>query len=206
MFILNTGKHEYKKFLFAYWISHESLFGKIKRKFISPIKIYLFKLNNRNTRKKFEVCSKLTTKTRRHCRLFGVFIVNFERISQLIVAIVSIVNFKQVNSCWQSCGLFAVYNNGNICFCQKLNIYWKFICMFMDRYKSFQDFLFVWASKQIMFEYIHFILQVSLLYVFPVDVFFVQIMDYQNNLQNLFKVNSKDSRRMSVVTFWCHYC
>ena len=52
-----------------------------------------------------------------------------------------------------------------------------------------------------MFEYIHFILQVSLLYVFSVDVFFVQIMDYQNNLQNLFKVNSKDIRRMSIVTF-----
>ena len=40
---------------------------------------YLLKLNNRNTRKKCEICSKLTIKTpeRRH----GVFIVTFEDIS-----------------------------------------------------------------------------------------------------------------------------
>ena len=34
----------------------------------NPVKIYLFKLNNRNTRKRCEICSKLTIKTpeRRH--------------------------------------------------------------------------------------------------------------------------------------------
>ena len=44
--------------------------------------IYLFKINNKNTRKKSEICSKLIIKTpeqpqRRHS---GVFIVNFEHI------------------------------------------------------------------------------------------------------------------------------
>ena len=48
--------------------------------------IYLFKRNNRNTRKKCEICSKLTIKTskRRQWRRSGVFIVNFDHISHLI--------------------------------------------------------------------------------------------------------------------------
>ena len=43
--------------------------------------IYLFKVNNRNTRKGLETCSKLTIKSpeRQGCR-FGVFTVNFEHI------------------------------------------------------------------------------------------------------------------------------
>ena len=47
-----------------------------------PANIYLFKVNNRNTRKRCETCSKLTIKTpeRRQWRCSGVFIVNFERI------------------------------------------------------------------------------------------------------------------------------
>ena len=45
--------------------------------------IYLFTFNNRNTRKRCEICSKVTIKTpeRRQCRRSGVFIVNFEHIS-----------------------------------------------------------------------------------------------------------------------------
>ena len=41
--------------------------------------IYLFKFSYRNTRKRCEICLKLTIKTlkRRHRRRFGVFIVNF---------------------------------------------------------------------------------------------------------------------------------
>ena len=44
-----------------------------------PANIYLFKVNNRNTRKRCCICSKLTIKTpeRRHWRRTGVFIVNF---------------------------------------------------------------------------------------------------------------------------------
>ena len=48
-----------------------------------------------------EICSDLTIKTpkRPHCRHFGVFIINFERISRLC-SIVSIFNFEQVNAGW----------------------------------------------------------------------------------------------------------
>ena len=57
----------------------------------------MFKVDNRNTRARCEICSKLTTKTseRRHWRRFGVFTVNFEHILQL-----STVNFEQVNAGW----------------------------------------------------------------------------------------------------------
>ena len=60
--------------------------GKLKslmQTFGSPANIYLFKVNNRSTRKRCEICSKSTIKTseRRHWRHSGVFIVNFEHIS-----------------------------------------------------------------------------------------------------------------------------
>ena len=47
--------------------------------------IYLPKVNNRNTRTRCEICSKLTIKIseRRQWRRSGVFIVNFEYISHL---------------------------------------------------------------------------------------------------------------------------
>ena len=52
-----------------------------------PASIYLFKVNNRNTRKRCEICSKLTIKTpeRRHWRHSGAFTVNFEHISHLFL-------------------------------------------------------------------------------------------------------------------------
>ena len=47
----------------------------------------MFKDDNRNTRTKGKICSKLTIKTpeRRHWRRSGVFIVNFEHISHLVL-------------------------------------------------------------------------------------------------------------------------
>ena len=54
--------------------------------FGSPVVIYLRKVNNRNTRTRCDVCSKLTIKTpeQRQWRRSGVFIVNFEHISHLV--------------------------------------------------------------------------------------------------------------------------
>ena len=54
-----------------------------------PANIYLFKFNNRDTRKRCEICSKLTMKTseRRQWRRFGVFIVNFEHIWHLFLVV-----------------------------------------------------------------------------------------------------------------------
>ena len=49
--------------------------------------IYLFKVNNRNTRTRCEICSKLTIKTieRHQWRRLGAFIVNFKHISYLVL-------------------------------------------------------------------------------------------------------------------------
>ena len=48
--------------------------------------IYLFKVNNRNTRKRLGICSKLTIKTpERLRRRSSVFIGNFEHISHLFI-------------------------------------------------------------------------------------------------------------------------
>ena len=52
-----------------------------------PAGIYLLKVNNRNTRTRFEICSKLKIKTleRHQWRRSGVFIVNSEHISHLVL-------------------------------------------------------------------------------------------------------------------------
>ena len=48
---------------------------------------YIFKLNNRNTRTRSKMCSKLTIKTPEQCHWCrsGVSIVNFEHISHLFL-------------------------------------------------------------------------------------------------------------------------
>ena len=53
----------------------------------SPIGIYLFKVNNRNTRARCIICSKLAIKTPepRNWRRSGFFIVKFEHISHLVL-------------------------------------------------------------------------------------------------------------------------
>ena len=52
-----------------------------------PAGIYLLKVNNRNTRTRCEICSTLTIKIpeRRHWDRSGIFIVNFEHISHLVL-------------------------------------------------------------------------------------------------------------------------
>ena len=60
---------------------------------IYPANIYLFKVKNRNTRKRCEVRSKLTIKTpdRLHSRRPGVFIVNFEHILHLFLMFIFLI-------------------------------------------------------------------------------------------------------------------
>ena len=55
--------------------------------------ICLLKVNNRNTRTRCETCSKLTIKTpdRHHWRCSGVFIVNSEHISHLVLVLLSLI-------------------------------------------------------------------------------------------------------------------
>ena len=54
----------------------------------NPANIYLFKVNNRNTGERCEICLKLTLKTleQRHWFHSVVFIVNFEHISHISLA------------------------------------------------------------------------------------------------------------------------
>ena len=52
-----------------------------------PVGNCTFKVNNRSSRTRCEICSKLTIKIpeRRHWRRSGIFIINFEHISHLIL-------------------------------------------------------------------------------------------------------------------------
>ena len=76
-----------------------SIVWKIKSKYY-PAEIYFFEANKRKTTTMCEICSKLTITTpdqSQWCRS-GIFILNFELISHC--SGVSIVAFKQVNTCW----------------------------------------------------------------------------------------------------------
>ena len=55
----------------------------------------MFKVNNKDTRTKCKICSKLTIETpeQHHCRRSGVLIVNFEHFSHLVLVF-------QVNADW----------------------------------------------------------------------------------------------------------
>ena len=65
-----------------------------------PADIYLYKVNNGNNRKMYEICSKLTKATERRLRRrSGIFIVDFEQVFR-DCSDVSIVDFKHVNANW----------------------------------------------------------------------------------------------------------
>ena len=63
--------------------------------------IYMLKVNERNIRKRCEICSKLTitTPARRQLDRFGVCSVNVRDISHLFL-VFAIVAFEQVNVRW----------------------------------------------------------------------------------------------------------
>ena len=73
-------------------------FEQILHKVANPANIYLFNINNRNTRKGCEKCSKLTIKIqeRRQWRRSGVFFVN---LYFTLFSSASIFDFEQVNVC-----------------------------------------------------------------------------------------------------------
>ena len=67
---------------------------------ISPSNIYLFKVNNRNIRIRYEIYSKLTIKTQeqRHESHSAVFIVNFKDISHIFRVFLLLTLNKQIFS------------------------------------------------------------------------------------------------------------
>ena len=76
------NQHEIK-ILFSSLLFISSVWGYFRP---IPSYIYLFKVNNRNTRKSCEICSKLTIKTpERRQWSSGVFIVDFAHISHLLL-------------------------------------------------------------------------------------------------------------------------
>ena len=60
---------------------------------INPANIYLFKLSNRNTRKRCKICSNLTIEAPewRQTRRSGIFIANFEHISHLFLVFLLLI-------------------------------------------------------------------------------------------------------------------
>ena len=64
--------------------------------------ISLLKVNSRNTRTRYEICSKLTIKKPERCqwRCSGFFIVNFEHISHLVALFLLFVNFENAIASW----------------------------------------------------------------------------------------------------------
>ena len=71
----------------------------------------------KNTRKRFEICPKLTIKTpeRRQRRCFSVFVVNFEYITPFSGA--STVDFEQVKFDWAfRCDKSCITDAGFVCF------------------------------------------------------------------------------------------
>ena len=65
---------------------------------LEPAGNYMFKVNNRNTRTSCEICSKLKIKITEGCQWCrsGIFIVNFEHISQLILVFLLLTLSKQM--------------------------------------------------------------------------------------------------------------
>ena len=84
-----TPKRFIWKVYYLFWgsVTCSFLFSKFFVPGPDPANIYLFKVNNRNTRKRCEICLKLTIKTRER-RRSDVFIVNFEHISYLFIMFV----------------------------------------------------------------------------------------------------------------------
>ena len=61
----------------------------------------MFKVNNRNAGKRCEICSKLTIKTPERCVRTGVFIVNFEHISHLVLLFLLLT--LNISAGWKNC-------------------------------------------------------------------------------------------------------
>ena len=72
---------------FAWHFSFLSCTKDVGKQVLIPAGIYLLRVSNRNTRTRCEICSKLTIKTPEQCQwcYSGVFIVNYEDISHLVL-------------------------------------------------------------------------------------------------------------------------
>ena len=83
------------------WTQHRQRLSNCICHFIFPAGNYMFKVNNKRTRTRCQISSKLKIKTPklRQWRRSGVLAVNFKHISTPC-STVFIANFKQVNASW----------------------------------------------------------------------------------------------------------
>ena len=74
---------------------------------INLANIYLFKVNNRNSTKRCEICSKLTIKIpkRRQRCCSRIFIVKFEHITHLFLVFLLLILNKQMFAWWRRLGV-----------------------------------------------------------------------------------------------------
>ena len=77
----------------------------------NPANIYLFKVNNRNTRKRYETYSKLTVKIPERCQWhrFGVLLLTLNRF--VTFSSVSVVDFEQVNGSWECVKFYSKFKD-----------------------------------------------------------------------------------------------
>ena len=87
--------------------------------------IYLFKVNNRSTRKGWEVCSELTMETSERChwRRSGVFSVNFEHISHPFLVFILLAMNKYMLVGY----VFYILNQDWVCFLYSFKVFISFV-------------------------------------------------------------------------------
>ena len=90
-----------------------------------PPGLYLFKVSNGNTTTTCEICSKLTIKTPewRYWRRFGIFIVNFEQISHIVV-VFSLLALNKQMSAGKALSMY-IFQKWNLYFFRYLGLWWS---------------------------------------------------------------------------------
>ena len=125
-----------------------------------PVCIYPLKVNNKNTRKRCEICSKLTIKTskRHHWCRSGVFIVNFQHISQLVLVFLLLTLNMQLAAGMGALMQFNVHKGGSETvlsyhvvpfFVQKLLFFNSYFSRLGDSFPV--DFCFVFVLNFVLF-------------------------------------------------------
>ena len=164
----------------------------------NPANIYLLKVNHRNIRKKYEICSKLTilTPQRHQWRRSNVFLLNFSPFSS-----VPTVNFEQdVN--WES--IFTSHAPLERMYGNIFTWYFPILkCYFLD-YRSY-----------FMYDNINdIILDIVLWYYFQFQLHQTALTcskssaleTPENGVKSMYKINNKEIRTTSVTSFWCLGC
>ena len=96
--------------MIPFLVCFEACFCKILEMLVNPANIYLFKFNNKNSKNRCEICSKLTIETpERRLMYFTPFDVLMYFWTYFTpFSAVSVVDFEQVNISWDANNAFPV--------------------------------------------------------------------------------------------------